>query len=140
MIVWTQDKAGAPWTQVVLPFSAPVWRVSWSLTGNMLAVASGDQQAALWKQALDGSWQCVRTRWDWCSRASDREVGRGHWVALRHASPLHVPRHVACWIMPPNTALTRPTLRSTPPTPRRQVSEMQDGASEGGRAEGVFAH
>lgn len=40
-------------------FDAPVWRVSWSVTGNLLAVSSGDHKATLWKQALDGSWEQV---------------------------------------------------------------------------------
>jgi len=41
------------------PFDAPVWRVSWSVTGNLLAVSSGDHKVTLWKQSLDGSWEQV---------------------------------------------------------------------------------
>uniref|UniRef100_A0A7S2UZ04 Anaphase-promoting complex subunit 4-like WD40 domain-containing protein n=1 Tax=Fibrocapsa japonica TaxID=94617 RepID=A0A7S2UZ04_9STRA len=37
-------------------FGAPVWRVSWSVTGNVLAVSSGDHMVTLWKQSLDGTW------------------------------------------------------------------------------------
>jgi protein transport protein SEC13 len=40
-------------------FDAPVWRVSWSVTGNVLAVSTGDHKVTLWKQALDESWQQV---------------------------------------------------------------------------------
>ena len=41
------------------PFDAPVWRVSWSITGNLLAVSSGDHKVSLWKQALSGQWDQV---------------------------------------------------------------------------------
>jgi protein transport protein SEC13 len=40
-------------------FEDPVWRVSWSLTGNILAVSSGDDSVTLWKQTLDGTWMQV---------------------------------------------------------------------------------
>jgi len=62
VIIWTQSTTGGEWVPAELPpFSAPVWRVSWSLTGNVLAVAAGDQQVTLWKQALDGTWNQVST-------------------------------------------------------------------------------
>jgi hypothetical protein len=34
-----------------------VWRVSWSVMGNILAVSQGDNRVSLWKEALDGSWK-----------------------------------------------------------------------------------
>jgi protein transport protein SEC13 len=37
-------------------FDAPVWRVSWSVTGNLLAVSTGDHKVSLWKQSVDESW------------------------------------------------------------------------------------
>jgi protein transport protein SEC13 len=37
-------------------FDAPVWRLSWSVTGNVLAVSTGDHQVTLWKQSVDGEW------------------------------------------------------------------------------------
>ena len=38
VIIWKQQ-AGADWKPTKLPaFNSPVWRVSWSVTGNMLAV------------------------------------------------------------------------------------------------------
>ena len=39
-----------------LPFDKPVWRVSWSITGNVLAVSTGDQEVTLWKESLDHKW------------------------------------------------------------------------------------
>ena len=48
------------WTPTVLhTFDDPVWRVSWSITGNILAVSSGDSNVSLWKEGLDGSWTQV---------------------------------------------------------------------------------
>jgi protein transport protein SEC13 len=44
---------------VLNTFEDPVWRVSWSVTGNILAVSSGDSNVTLWKETLDGSWSQV---------------------------------------------------------------------------------
>ncbi|KAI3706980.1 hypothetical protein L6452_25113 [Arctium lappa] len=60
VVIWTAAKEGEQWNGKVLnDFKAPVWRVSWSLTGNLLAVASGDNTVTLWKEAVDGEWQEV---------------------------------------------------------------------------------
>lgn len=41
VIIWKQREAGGEWKPIVLKeFGSPVWRVSWSVTGNMLAVRS----------------------------------------------------------------------------------------------------
>lgn len=59
--IWTQSSGSAPWTPVLMhSFDAPVWRVSWSTTGNVLAVSSGDSDVTLWKQKLDGkTWENI---------------------------------------------------------------------------------
>lgn len=65
VIVWSQDEDdavadGADWAKFELPvFSAPVWSVSWSPSGNILGVASGDNTCTLWKEELDGTWRRV---------------------------------------------------------------------------------
>lgn len=67
VIVWTQDQPKAAWTrQTINPaglagagegtFGEVVWRVSWSVTGNVLAVAAGDGRVTLWKENLKGVW------------------------------------------------------------------------------------
>lgn len=63
VIIWTQsDEDGDTWNQRLLnTFEDPVWRVSWSLTGNILAVSSGDNTVSLWKASLDGTWSQVST-------------------------------------------------------------------------------
>jgi protein transport protein SEC13 len=37
-------------------FDAPVWRVSWSVTGNVLAIPTADHCVTLWKQSVDETW------------------------------------------------------------------------------------
>ncbi len=61
--LWTQGVPGddATWrVEAVLPaFSSPAWRVSWSVTGHLLAVSCADNTFSLWRQALAGEWQHV---------------------------------------------------------------------------------
>ncbi|KAK4986316.1 GTPase-activating protein S13 [Elasticomyces elasticus] len=51
----------ASWNSTVLNFDAVCWRVSWSLSGNVLAVSGGDNKVTLWKENLKGQWECVKT-------------------------------------------------------------------------------
>jgi protein transport protein SEC13 len=54
--------AGGAWACTKLPpFEAVVWRVSWSLTGNVLAVSCGDGKVTLWKEGLDGQWRLIES-------------------------------------------------------------------------------
>lgn len=59
--IWTSD-ASAPgqWTSTVLEFDSVLWRVSWSLSGNILAVSGGDNKVTLWKENLKGQWEKVK--------------------------------------------------------------------------------
>ncbi|KAI4222454.1 MAG: hypothetical protein L6R36_006138 [Xanthoria steineri] len=62
--IWTSsssDPQGAEWKSTVLHFDAVLWRVSWSLSGNVLAVSGGDNKVSLWKENLKGEWDCVKT-------------------------------------------------------------------------------
>ena len=79
VLIWTKDTPTAPWVKTALdpssasvspaaPGAAPapagkfpdvVWRVSWSLAGNILAVSCGDGKVTLWKENLKGIWECV---------------------------------------------------------------------------------
>lgn len=61
VVIWTKGKEGDKWEEgkVMHDFGAPVWRVSWSLTGNILSVAAGDGDITLWKEASDGQWEQV---------------------------------------------------------------------------------
>ncbi|KAG8939703.1 GTPase-activating protein S13 [Tulasnella sp. 424] len=66
--VWTKDSPGARWEKTTLEggsgegnkfFPDVVWRASWSLAGNILAVSCGDGKVTLWKENLKGGWECV---------------------------------------------------------------------------------
>ena len=79
VVIWTQDALGQAWNKKVLnpepylsssagegmqqategKFPDVVWRVSWSVTGNVLAVSAGDGKVSLWKENLKGEWECV---------------------------------------------------------------------------------
>jgi len=71
VIIWTKDGPQAPWNKTTLnpnssagaaggsKFPDVVWRVSWSLAGNILAVSCGDGKVSLWKENLKGIWECV---------------------------------------------------------------------------------
>ena len=59
VIIWTQKAASTgkeSWERKEIQFSCVVWRVSWSVTGNILAVSGGDNQVTLWKESLLGEW------------------------------------------------------------------------------------
>merc|ERR1712151_11774 len=62
VLIWTKKAEDTIWMPILLnQFDNPVWRVSWSLTGNILAVSSGDGDVTLWKKELDGNWSQVST-------------------------------------------------------------------------------
>ena len=59
--IWTSDPAHPnDWKPTVLGFDAVLWRVSWSLSGNVLAVSGGDNKVSLWKENLRGEWDCAK--------------------------------------------------------------------------------
>ena len=43
-------------------YNEPIWRLSRSLTGNLLAVSHGVDSVDMWKEMLDGSWKIVNKR------------------------------------------------------------------------------
>jgi len=76
VLIWTKETPTSPWVKkaldpsstIVSATGAPppagkfpdvVWRVSWSLAGNLLAVSCGDGKVTLWKENLKGDWECV---------------------------------------------------------------------------------
>jgi protein transport protein SEC13 len=62
VIIWRQDAARGGWTAEALPaFPAPVWRVSFSVAGNLLAVSCGDNSVTLWREGPTGAWAQVST-------------------------------------------------------------------------------
>jgi len=62
VIIWSQEDPNSLWVPKILPkFSDVVWRVSWSVTGNILAVTGGDNKVTLWKESLEGEWKIIQT-------------------------------------------------------------------------------
>lgn len=81
VLIWTKDSPTSPWVKTALDpslstlspsaggaaaaptsvgkFPDVVWRVSWSVAGNILAVSCGDGKVTLWKENLKGVWECV---------------------------------------------------------------------------------
>ncbi|GAA5850257.1 hypothetical protein JCM8547_001063 [Rhodosporidiobolus lusitaniae] len=79
--IWTQSDSRGAWSRVALEptsqqpaaatggaappaaeagkFADAVWRVSWSVAGNVLAVSSGDGKVTLWKENIKGKWEEV---------------------------------------------------------------------------------
>mmetsp|Transcript_12490 Transcript_12490/g.12115 ORF Transcript_12490/g.12115 Transcript_12490/m.12115 type:complete len:344 (-) Transcript_12490:203-1234(-) len=60
VLIWKQEENQGNWEPTLLhTFDQPVWRVSWSVTGSILAVSSGDNSVTLWKAGLDGVYSQV---------------------------------------------------------------------------------
>lgn len=59
VIAWTEQQDGTWQMKLVHNFGAPVWKVSWSVAGNILAVSDANNAVSLWKETLDGVWQQV---------------------------------------------------------------------------------
>ncbi|CAE6370033.1 unnamed protein product [Rhizoctonia solani] len=68
VIIHSKATPTSAWTQTFLhptsdanetKFPDVVWRVSWSLAGNILAVSCGDGKVTLWKENLKGGWECI---------------------------------------------------------------------------------
>ncbi|KAH0558855.1 GTPase-activating protein S13 [Trichoglossum hirsutum] len=61
--IWTSDPSqpGVWNSKPLTNFDAVLWRVSWSLSGNVLAVSGGDNKVSLWKENLKGDWDLVKT-------------------------------------------------------------------------------
>lgn len=62
VLIWTQDTPTSKWAKKSLGQKFPdvVWRVSWSLSGNVLAVSCGDNKVTLWRENAKGDWECIR--------------------------------------------------------------------------------
>jgi len=64
VFVWREDTAAGAgaggWAPTLLAdFGCPVWRVSWAVSGGVLAVTDAKGGVTTWKEALDGAWEQV---------------------------------------------------------------------------------
>lgn len=61
VLVWRKPEGSDAWeTEVLGEFGGPVWRVSWSVTGTILAVSQGDDAVSLWEESDAGGWERVK--------------------------------------------------------------------------------
>lgn len=59
VIIWSSTDL-TTWSSTILhTFDDVVWSVSWSLTGNILAVTGGDNKVTLWKENNENQWMCI---------------------------------------------------------------------------------
>ena len=61
--IWSQAMDGKPWKiSFSVNLNSPIWRLSWSITGSLLAVACGDNTISLFKESTDsGQWVLVNS-------------------------------------------------------------------------------
>ncbi|XP_011211710.2 protein SEC13 homolog [Bactrocera dorsalis] len=59
VIIWNSTDF-TTWSSTILhTFDDVVWSVSWSMTGNILAVTGGDNKVTLWKENNENQWMCI---------------------------------------------------------------------------------
>lgn len=59
VLIWSHSSSGA-WDCHPLPdFQAAVFRLSWSVTGNILAVSDSSNSVTLWKEGVDKQWEKI---------------------------------------------------------------------------------
>lgn len=60
VIIWINASDTGVWHHRELnTFDDVIWHVSWSVTGNILAVSGGDNKVSLWKESLEAEWVCL---------------------------------------------------------------------------------
>jgi protein transport protein SEC13 len=63
VVIWTKGSEDGKWTkkQTLPKFQGTVWKLSWSVTGNILAVSASDNSVSLWKESEDGNYKNIST-------------------------------------------------------------------------------
>ncbi|ALC47949.1 sec13, partial [Drosophila busckii] len=57
VIIWSSNSDLSQWKPIILhTFDDAVWSISWSTTGNILAVTGGDNNVTLWKENSESQW------------------------------------------------------------------------------------
>lgn len=59
LIAWNESDCGT-WEPVVIhDFKVAVWKVSWSVSGNLLSASDANGTVTLWKEVVDGKWSQI---------------------------------------------------------------------------------
>lgn len=63
VFIWNKKPSDSDWkkSSIDLEPKETVWRLSWSLTGNIIAVTSGDNNVTLWKESHENSWMQIHS-------------------------------------------------------------------------------
>lgn len=59
VIIW-REEGPSNWKKSVIQFESVPWRVSWSVTGNILAVSCDDNSVSLFKEGIGGDWTKIK--------------------------------------------------------------------------------
>uniref|UniRef100_A0A0A9W586 Protein SEC13 homolog n=1 Tax=Lygus hesperus TaxID=30085 RepID=A0A0A9W586_LYGHE len=62
VIIWTCSTGNNPSNfvpHILHTFDDAIWNLSWSITGNILAVSGGDNKVTLWKENSERHWTCI---------------------------------------------------------------------------------
>lgn len=59
VIIWTSEDFVNWNSQILHTFDDALWNVSWSLTGNILAVSGGDNKISLWRENNENQWTLI---------------------------------------------------------------------------------
>ena len=59
LMVWNEKSRGQWENVLVKEFEGAVWRVSWSVSGNLLSASDASGNVTLWKEVVDGKWQQI---------------------------------------------------------------------------------
>jgi|TARA_B100001769_G_C21922659_1_gene497504 protein transport protein SEC13 len=70
VFIWTESNnnsstttANKDYHSVLLnDFKTAVWRLSWSVVGNVLAVSDANNQVSVWKESVDGAWTQIQSK------------------------------------------------------------------------------
>ncbi|GMI40743.1 hypothetical protein TeGR_g3022 [Tetraparma gracilis] len=60
VLLWSNKEGGDVYNPTLMhQFPDPCYRASWSVTGNVLAISSGESDVSLWKKQVTGEWTRV---------------------------------------------------------------------------------
>ena len=74
--VWVSEGNKKQWVQrQEISMNAPLWKVSWSPVGNMLAISSGDNEVRIMSETASGEWVQVQMVSEETSQESSGAAG-----------------------------------------------------------------
>jgi WD40 repeat protein len=126
VVIWLEDPLSGAWRRSkTLKFDTKVYRVSWSLMGNILAVAQGDNKVSLWKESMDGDWKNL-----------SQAQAQAHQASFAPPSPGHATQdpfqQQSQQQQPPLAPTPQQQYQQHPPQPQPQQQQSQQYQQYGG--------